>query len=186
LAFLNHLQSGKVLVSLPFSLLITRKSLPDGFLEGLENISVHGALAGYLSLDSLVSESHWSYWRSTLPSKDDFMTSNPIYWDSDLQDCLPGEAHSKHQYCLVATCLNPVIELLEGQRQNLKRDLAIFQSRYPSISNKVFSYHWMVVNTRSFYYEYPGDEKHQRREDRMALCPFVDYFNHSDQGVSFV
>ena len=82
--------------------------------------------------------------------------------------------------------LNRTTALLKGQRRNLNRDLGIVRFNYPKVSEDAFTYHWMIVNTRSFYYEYPGDEKGVAREDRMALCPFVDYFNHSDEGVSIL
>lgn len=42
-------------------------------------------------------------------------------------------------------------------------------------------YYWLLVNTRTFYHERPGMKKAKTaREDRMALCPFADYFNHAD------
>ena len=40
----------------------------------------------------------------------------------------------------------------------------------------------MIVNTRSFYYEDMKNRKAVDPEDCMALCPFADYFNHSDRG----
>jgi len=59
-----------------------------------------------------------------------------------------------------------------------------------------YRYAWMLVNSRSFYWDYPAakPEKRQPRgrqkpkslpvNDCMTLCPFMDYFNHSNGGVS--
>lgn len=42
-----------------------------------------------------------------------------------------------------------------------------------------------IVNTRSLFYKLDTqDYKELSKEDCMALCPFIDYFNHSDDGVS--
>lgn len=46
---------------------------------------------------------------------------------------------------------------------------------------------WLLVNTRSFYWAAARPRRGRararpRREDCMALCPFVDYFNHGDDG----
>ena len=41
---------------------------------------------------------------------------------------------------------------------------------------------WAVVNTRTLFYK-PASYQDALREDCMCLCPFIDYFNHSDEGV---
>lgn len=57
---------------------------------------------------------------------------------------------------------------------------------------ELFTYYWLIVNTRTFYWDYstistkrkgkPG--KKLVGDDCMTLCPFADYFNHADGGVS--
>lgn len=49
-----------------------------------------------------------------------------------------------------------------------------------------YVYRWFIVNTRSFYYVRPGTKKEDilPPNDCMALCPFIDYPNHANDGVS--
>lgn len=56
---------------------------------------------------------------------------------------------------------------------------------FPETDWEAFSYHWLIVNTRSFFYLMPGEEQPEDRNDAMALLPFADYFNHSDVVVGF-
>lgn len=42
---------------------------------------------------------------------------------------------------------------------------------------------WLIVNSRSFYYDLPLRTKPRNKDDKLCLCPFIDYFNHGNQGV---
>lgn len=80
--------------------------------------------------------------------------------------------------------------LLCKQDKKLKKDWAIVSKTLPkSAFEKYVEYvrAWLIVSTRCLYYELPRAKVQPAREDRIVLCPFVDYFNHSDQGcdVSF-
>jgi len=60
----------------------------------------------------------------------------------------------------------------------------------------IYRYAWMLVNSRSFYWDYPAAQPERKQSrgkqkpkslpvnDCMTLCPFMDYFNHSNGGVS--
>jgi hypothetical protein len=82
--------------------------------------------------------------------------------------------------------------LLTAQRSNLERDYVNIHAIHPSISRHLFTYTWLIVNTRTFYWEYPDlPNAHPRlpkkrpqltSDDCYAMCPFMDYFNHSDKG----
>lgn len=74
--------------------------------------------------------------------------------------------------------------LLHRQALKLQADWAIVSKVFPCQTLERYTYHWLLVNTRSFYYKLPEASYSQAREDCMVLCPFIDYFNHSDQGVS--
>lgn len=74
--------------------------------------------------------------------------------------------------------------LLCQQERKLQEDWVIASKVFPVESLEKYRYYWLLVNTRSFYYDLSGPKYHQAREDRMVLCPFVDYFNHADHGVS--
>jgi hypothetical protein len=73
--------------------------------------------------------------------------------------------------------------LLAKQEQKLKADWKIVSKVFPNKTLEEYTYYWLIVNTRSFYFEVPGTAEFAH-EDRMVLCPFVDYFNHNDHGVS--
>lgn len=74
-------------------------------------------------------------------------------------------------------------EILRGQIRKTDKDFKIVSKAFPGISRRDYLYHWLVVNTRSFYYIIPGMKK-SPSSDCMALCPFVDYFNHAETGVN--
>jgi hypothetical protein len=59
-------------------------------------------------------------------------------------------------------------------------------SVFPDVDWDTYSYNWLIVNTRSFYYLMPGQKPPEDRNDAMALLPFADYFNHSDVEVCLV
>ena len=73
--------------------------------------------------------------------------------------------------------------LLAKQEQKLEIDWRVVARSFPDNTWEDYAYHWLVVNTRSFYFELPGATS-TAYEDRMVMCPFVDYFNHNDHGVS--
>ena len=43
-----------------------------------------------------------------------------------------------------------------------------------------FIHNWCSVNTRCFYYTFPGQEKPTDPNEAMAMCPGMDMFNHTD------
>ena len=73
--------------------------------------------------------------------------------------------------------------LLTKQRAKLEKDWNIVSKVLPDAVYEVYVYHWLIVNTRSFYYDMPTVLKPKTRDDHMALCPFIDLFNHADEGV---
>lgn len=80
--------------------------------------------------------------------------------------------------------LNGKTSLLHKQEKKLKKDWSRVMGIFPNASLERYTHYWLVVNTRSFYFEPPGAKKVRARDDCMALCPFADYFNHADHGVS--
>ncbi|KAL8743894.1 MAG: hypothetical protein Q9190_003796 [Brigantiaea leucoxantha] len=72
--------------------------------------------------------------------------------------------------------------LLQKQMRRLKQDWIIVSSAIAEISFDRYVYYWLIVNTRSLYFEMPNTKVHPPREDRMVLCPFIDFFNHDDHG----
>lgn len=63
-----------------------------------------------------------------------------------------------------------------------------------TLKSDLYTYYWLVVNSRCFYWDYPTASKGRKPAKRrrklppdecMALCPVADYFNHADEGCDF-
>jgi hypothetical protein len=76
--------------------------------------------------------------------------------------------------------------MLLKQKRTCEKDYRAVSKAFPQVVHDDYLYYWLVINTRSFYYVRPGSAQTSiiTSNDCMALCPFIDYFNHSDSGVS--
>lgn len=142
-----------------------------------ENIPVHGRLAAALALwYSDPNHQEYKVWQDVWPTQSDFQSTMPLYYAKELQDLLPHAATT----------------LLTNQRTKLEKDWNDLRTHIPSISKDLFMYTWLIVNTRTFYWTYPDlpnshprlpkKRKQLTADDCYAMCPFMDYFNHSDVG----
>jgi hypothetical protein len=142
-----------------------------------DNITVHGKLAASLALwYSDASHDEYALWQAVWPTSEDFKDTMPIHWNQQLQDLLPRAAST----------------LLANQLAKLNKDWHDLSAHLPFISKSLFTYTWLIVNTRTFYWNYPDlPNSHPRLpkrktkltgDDCYAMCPFMDYFNHSDVG----
>lgn len=146
-------------------------------LELPDNVTVHGKLAASLALwYSDPSHGDYALWQAVWPTEEDFRSTMPIYWSKTLQNLLPRAAEI----------------LFTNQRTKLDKDWHDLSPHLPSITKPLFTYTWLIVNTRTFYWNYPDlPNSHPRLpkrkskltgDDCYAMCPFMDYFNHSDVG----
>ena len=78
----------------------------------------------------------------------------------------------------------PKPSLLEKQERKFQADWDFVSKAFPNPDADIYLYYWLIVNTRCFYYEFYDREPPEKHDDRMVMVPFMDYFNHSDQGVS--
>ncbi|KAI8937649.1 hypothetical protein NX059_005354 [Plenodomus lindquistii] len=142
-----------------------------------ESVTVHGRLAASLALWYTDQKPHdYHVWQDVWPTKDDFQSTMPLYYYSDLQKLLPPAA-ARH---------------LTNQRDNLEKDWNDLKAIIVHCDKDLFTYIWLIVNTRTFYWDYPDlSNAHPRLPKRRAkltsadcyaMCPFMDYFNHSDLG----
>ena len=142
-----------------------------------ENVTVHGKLAATLALwYSDPTHDEYALWQAVWPTEEDFKSTMPIYYNKKLQDLLPIAAST----------------LLTNQLTKLNKDWTDLSPHIPSISKDLFTYTWLIVNTRTFYWNYPDlpnshprlpkPKKKLTGDDCYAMCPFMDYFNHSDVG----
>lgn len=143
------------------------------------NVTVHGRLAASLAIWYTGQKPHdYQSWQDVWPKEQDFKFTMPIFYQERLQKFLPPAAAT----------------LLAKQRKNLEKDWVDLKSHIPSISEELYTYTWLIVNTRTFYWDYPDlSNAHPRlpkrrnkltADDCYAMCPFMDYFNHSDVGCA--
>lgn len=81
---------------------------------------------------------------------------------------------------------NPNLSLLQKQRRKLKADWEKVGEALPNMSFERYVHYWLLVSTRTFYFEMPGVKTHPPRDDRIVMCPFIDLFNHNDTGVRYL
>ena len=186
---------------MPASALLTEESIPREFKKKLGGITVHGLLASFLAIGGAATESY-APWQATWPSMADFRACMPILWPEKLRTRLDVDAHGYENIC---SLLAPAIGngrwahdslagfgermsrgLLHQQEEKFRRDWETVERVFSEADRDTYLYCWLVVNTRSFYFELPGLKETRPKEDHMVLCPFVDYFNHADHGVSGV
>jgi hypothetical protein len=114
---------------------------------------------------SLEKTSDFAVWPSAFPTLASLEIGMPFMWPAELQMLLP----------------KPAKEILKKQQMNYQRDWGGFSRAFPHMSQEQYLHAWLLVNTRSFYYGAPGMEKFAQ-DDRMALLPVADLFNHADVG----
>ena len=194
-----------MLCDVPASALLTINTVPHGFSKLHKGITVHGLLASFLAFGG-PDTFRYSPWKNSWPSMQDFQETMPLLWPSFMREALDndGNPHDTNgRRGESAFILPPAIagrwahcQLHEfwkvrgtapmyRQEMKLKADWEIVSRVFPNRTMPEYIYYWLIVNTRSFYFEVSGSEASQNHDDRMVLCPFVDYFNHNDHGVSF-
>lgn len=141
----------------------TLRSVPRTISKKLpKETSLHALLAAYLAL-------HWdtefATWNSVFPSLASFKSSVPLMWPPELQILLP----------------QPAKNFLADQKMRFRQDWNTFTKIFSEISRDRYLHAWLLVNSRSFYYTAIGMER-LSHNDRLALLPIADLFNHSDLG----
>lgn len=193
---------GEELVKVPLSALLTVNDVPETFRNKLMPIRVHSLLASFLATGDNTDPAY-APWASTWPAFSEFRESMPLCWPQQgmaaLSEELLNEVELKSNAVLP---MPPAIEpcdtrvpnttyssddicgLLPTQRRKLRADWELVSRIIPGTSFEKYLYYWLVINTRSLYYEMPNVKTQPSREDCMVLCPFIDLFNHNDSGVS--
>jgi len=128
-------------------------------------MSVHGLLAADLALDKSRT---YKLWNAVIPSKSEMEDSCPLAWVAELQTYLPS----------------PAAERLRKQQSKFARDWDEVRLAFSALREDDYRYAWLLVNTRTFYYSTPKTEKLYHKDDRMALQPVADLFNHADEGCA--
>lgn len=195
-------KEGEALVTVPLSAMFTVNSIPPSFISKFPNgISVHGIIAAFLTHGDPEDLQKYHLWKKVWPSRRDFEEAMPILWPECLRvtgsHCNTKESSQPsflppsisgcwNTFCKRRSQLqyeSPHQNLLEEQEKRLRIAWNTVVAAFPNTDWETFSYHWLIVNTRSFYFLMPGQEPPEDRNDAMALLPFADYFNHSDLSV---
>ncbi|GLI77165.1 hypothetical protein PoHVEF18_005450 [Penicillium ochrochloron] len=182
-------------------------NIPSAFKDQFpEGTAVHTILAAYFTHGSEEELAEYELWRKAWPTRQDFEDSLPILWpkvlgglpwpdtDSETADqdnesttqpnflppCISGTWNSIDTGSPVKKYESEHRNLLLGQEIRLRKAWADVIAALPDTDWGSFSYHWLILNTRSFYWVGAGQEPPEDRNDAMAMLPFADYFNHSD------
>ncbi|PLB52374.1 SET domain-containing protein [Aspergillus steynii IBT 23096] len=191
------IEEGEAIVTVPLRTMFTPNSIPSSFSSKFpDGTPVHALYAAFFTNGDPENLKHYEPWRKTWPSLKDFEDGMPILWPSYLRGSKTSVDSSSEQ-----TFLPPSISgswssiqkgksefhyetthqnLLSQQESRLRDAWDAVVAVFPKTDWETFSYHWLIVNTRSFFFLMPGEEAPEDRNDAMALLPFADYFNHSD------
>ncbi|KAM3068160.1 hypothetical protein ACMFMG_011209 [Clarireedia jacksonii] len=158
----TDLETGDVILKVPIKTLRKASDIPTHFSKALPQCSIHSLFA--LSLNSCISAS----WLAVLPTKEDIRISMPLLWDPEIQQLLPHTAKA----------------LVENQKTKTSSAWNAICKAFPEppITRDEFIHNYLIINSRTFYYLSPAlksSQRQPRKEDRLALNPFADYFNHS-------
>jgi SET domain len=130
------------------------------------DLPFHGLLAADLLLNKMPK---FASWNAILPTRADF-EAVPFMWPRELQNLMP----------------QPARDITKKLQAKFQHEWDIVEAAFPDMAREDYLYHWFIVNTRTFYYVTPEMESFLH-DDRLALLPVADLFNHADTGcnVSF-
>ena len=192
------------MVEIPTEVILTVDNLPLPFKEQFpQGTAVQAILAAFITHGSEEDLEKYRLWFQTWPSREDFENSLPMLWPKELgglewPDSPPNASSSLPN--LLPPCIsgrwNTIVRNLDARNYRSEHQNLIAQQEHrlrkawtdvvtllPETDWKSFSYYWLILNTRSFYWVGPNQEPPEDRNDAMALLPFADYFNHSDVEV---
>ncbi|KAB8236807.1 uncharacterized protein BDW43DRAFT_225415 [Aspergillus alliaceus] len=181
----RNIEEDEAIVTVPLKAMLTSERIPSSFTSKFPvGVPTHALFAAFLTNGNEEDLKEFEMWRKTWPSRQDFEVSMPILWSESLRNYLPpsisglwSSIQSRQGKLQYETSHQ---NLLSQQEQRLRAAWNIVVSVFPGTNRETFTYHWLIVNTRSFFYLLPGQEPPEDRNDAMALLPFADYFNHSD------
>ncbi|KAL6801786.1 hypothetical protein J3E68DRAFT_394382 [Trichoderma sp. SZMC 28012] len=159
----RKIKAEEEILTVPLRVLRRLESVSTRVREKLPaDTTIQGLLAADLALDK---SSYSKPWRAVLPKMSDFEAGIPMLWPRELSDLLPLESRDN----------------LRKREKEFQSNWSAFRDAFPEVPYEEYTYAWMIVNTRTFYNETPETLKYPW-EDRLALIPVADLFNHSDDG----
>ncbi|PTB43474.1 uncharacterized protein TrAFT101_002034 [Trichoderma asperellum] len=159
----RNIKAEEEVLKVPPGALRCLESIPSSIRERLpSHTTIQALLAADLALDKSANAVPW---KAVLPKMSDFEVGMPMMWPKALKDLLPLEPRN----------------LLLKREKTFQDDWNDFNKAFPDVPYDEYTYAWLVVNTRTFYNESPETLKYPW-EDRLALIPVADLFNHADAG----
>ncbi|KAI1840072.1 hypothetical protein JX266_013722 [Neoarthrinium moseri] len=159
----RHLRAGEAILKVPFGAVRCLDTVPNGIRDALpEKWTIHSLLALDLALNHIAKPTPWN---AILPSLESLEECVPLLWPSDLQALLPG----------------PALSLLGQQQARLRTQWDLIPEKFTALQHEDYLRMWFLINSRTFYNSTPTTETYPW-EDRLALLPVADLFNHADTG----
>ncbi|KAL2853907.1 hypothetical protein BJY01DRAFT_232081 [Aspergillus pseudoustus] len=185
---MRDIQEDEVIVRVPQRVMLTVEAVPSSFASKFpEKTPVHAILAAFLCNGEPDGLEPYQVWRKTWPSRQDFEDCMPILWPENtylLPPSISGHWKRVQKRSLEFEYESSHQNILAQQKARLRNAWNSVLAVFPQTDWESFSYHWLIVNTRSFFYLMPGQEPPEDRNDAMALLPLADYFNHSDMACN--
>ncbi|KAI0105557.1 hypothetical protein GGR51DRAFT_549074 [Nemania sp. FL0031] len=159
----RELEIGQQIMRIPAPAIHSLHSIPASISAKLpSDIPLHGLLAADLALKTSPTDLPWA---RLLPTQADFASSVPLMWPKELHEHLPIAAR----------------RILERQQDKFQREWNSVAQAFPELDRSEYMYHWLIINTRTFFHETPEMEQYQW-EDKLCLLPAADSFNHATDG----
>lgn len=192
-------------MGVPTNAILTMDNIPSSFKDQFpEGTAVQAIMAAYLTCGSEEELAKYALWSKVWPTREDFEDSLPMLWPTAIRGLTSPDTEvtaSTSKSNVLPPCISGTWNtiqkgrrthkyatehqnLLTGQEQRLGKAWADVTAVLPDTDWRSFSYHWLILNTRSFYWVPPDREPPEDRNDAMAMLPFADYFNHADIEVS--
>lgn len=159
-------QKGELLVFVPAHLAVTTDSLDD---TRFTECSVQSRVAIFLAMQAARGKpGYLQPWLDTMPTLEDF-SAFPMNWPESGRTHLSSYAK----------------EVLQVQMQKIDKDwTAVEQAQAAEdVDPDAFRLYWMIVNTRSFWWEYTSVDV-KNADTCMALFPIAEFFNHTNTNAA--
>ncbi|KAI0452662.1 putative SET domain-containing protein [Xylaria acuta] len=161
----RKIRTGQIIMQIPEKAIYSLHSIPTSITSRLpSDMRLHGLLAADLTLRTSSTDSPWV---EVLPTQANFEASVPLMWPEELHAFLPRSAY----------------HILKRQQIKFQHECDSVAKAFPDLDRSKYKYFWLIINSRTFYYEAPEMAKY-RWEDKLCLLPAADLFNHSNDGCT--